>query len=55
MTEEICHEEDMQHMERVKQVDSLAATYITHDEIVAWLKTWGSKKRKPPINSQKQS
>ncbi len=35
--------------ERIKQADSPNATFIPHDEIAAWLKTWGSKKeRKPP-------
>jgi len=34
--------------ERVKKADSPDAKFIPHDEIAAWLKTWGSKKEKKP-------
>ena len=34
--------------ERVKTADSPRADFIPHDEIAAWLKTWGSKKEKKP-------
>lgn len=54
--EQVLEEEEWQIgviRKRVKRADSPDAKFIAHDEIAAWLKTWGSKKeRKPPKCAQ---